>query len=511
MKLTFQAVPVTIDAAANEDAPRTITGLALPWDTVATVMSGEKVLVKRGAFNLDSKPKLLEGHDMTQLRGTVPELVDLEEGLGFTAQFAKTRAADDAVELVKAGAYDSVSAGFTPTKYKYDKKGVLIVESADIHEISLVAMPAWKQAVISEIAASSPEEEEGDDNPTTDNTTEEGSEVENTPAVEAQAETIPTVIHAAAKKDFKLPSVGEYVSKMLQGGVEFAEFNARLRAGAPDIVTSDVSGLLPEPIVQPVMNSLIGRRPLIDAVGARQAPRAGKLFIRPSVTTHSSISAVTENNNNIQSGTLVVTDNQVTKVQYGGYVEVSQFSIDTTSPEILSVLIDDMSRVYARQTDDAACTAFQSGITNTNAFTGSASDPADWAAWIAEAASDILDASTHLPTHLFVSSDIWQSLLGLSDSSGRPIFVQAQNGPMNSQGVLSPASLTGSAWGMSVVVDPNFSAGFLGIGNAMGFEVYEDLRGALSVDVPNQLSRTVAFYGYMGTLMIEPTMFIKNA
>ena len=509
MKLTFQAVPVTLDAAAGEDAPRSITGLAVPWDTVATVMSGEKVLVKRGAFNLESKPKLLEGHDMTQLRGVVSELEDSEDGLLFSAQFAKTRASDDAVELVKAGAYDSVSAGFTPTKFKYDKKGVLVVEAAEIHEISLVAMPAWKQAVITEIAASSPEED--DDNNPTDNTTEEGSEVENTPAVEAQAETIPTVIHAAAKKDFKLPSVGEYVSKMLQGGTEFAEFNARLRAGAPDIVTSDLSGLLPEPIVQPVMNSLIGRRPLIDAVGARQAPRAGKLFIRPSVTTHSSISAVTENNNNIQSGTLVVTDNQVTKVQYGGYVEVSQFSIDTTSPEILSVLIDDMSRVYARQTDDAACTAFQSGITNTNAFTGSASDPADWAAWIAEAASDILDASTHLPTHLFVSSDIWQSLLGLSDSSGRPIFVQAQNGPMNSQGVLSPASLTGSAWGMSVVVDPNFSAGFLGIGNAMGFEVYEDLRGALSVDVPNQLSRTVAFYGYMGTLMIEPTMFIKNA
>lgn len=509
MKLTFQAVPVTLDAAAGEESPRTITGLAVPWDTVATVMSGEKVLVKRGAFNLDSKPKLLEGHDMTQLRGTVPELVDMEEGLGFTAQFAKTRAADDAVELVKAGAYDSVSAGFTPTKFKYDKKGVLVVESAEIHEISLVALPAWKEAVISEIAASSPEEDETET--PTDNTPEEGSEVENTTPVEATAETIPTVIHAAAKKEFKIPSVGEYVSKMLQGGTEFAEFNARLRAGAPDVFTSDIPGLLPEPIVQPVMNSLIGRRALIDAVGARQAPRAGKLFIRPSVTTHSSVGAVTENNSNIQSGTLVVTDNQVTKVQYGGYVEISQFSIDTSSPEIMSVLIDDMARVYAKETDAAACSDFETGVTDVNTFSGSASDPADWAAWIAEAASDILDASSHLPTHLFVASDIWQSLLGLSDQSGRPIFVQTQNGPMNSQGVLSPTSLTGQAWGMTVVVDPNFSAGFLGIGNSMGFEVYEDLRGALSVDVPNQLSRTVAFYGYMGTLMIEPTMFIKNA
>mgnify|MGYP003343457997 CR=1 FL=1 len=48
----------------------------------------------------------------------------------------------------------------------------------------------------------------------------------------------------------------------------------------------------------------------------------------------------------------------MTKVQYGGYVEVSQFSIDTSSPEIIGVLLDDMSRVYAKQTDDAACTAF---------------------------------------------------------------------------------------------------------------------------------------------------------
>jgi HK97 family phage prohead protease len=506
MKLTFQAVPVTLDAAAGENEAPRITGLAVPWDTLAVLSGGEKVIVKRGAFNLEAKPKLLEGHNVDQLRGVVNELADSEQGLLFEATFARTRAAEDAVELVRASAYDSVSAGFTPTKFKYDKAGVLIVEAADIHEISLVAMPAWKQAAIESLVA-----EAGDNEEPTTTDPEEGTKVEETPTVEAEAPTIQTPIYASAKREVKIPSVGEYVSKMLQGGTEFAEYNARLRAAAPDVVTSDLAGLLPEPIIQPVLNSLIGRRPLIDAIGARQAPRAGKIFIRPSVTTHSSIAAVTENNNNIQSGTLVVTDNQVTKVQYGGYVEVSQFSIDTTSPEILSVLIDDMSRVYAKQTDDAACTAFDAGITNTNAFTGSASDPADWAAWIAEAASDILDASTHLPTHLFVASDIWQSLLGLSDTAGRPIFVQAQNGPMNTQGVLSPTSLTGTAWGMTVVVDPNFDAGFLGIGNAGGFEIYEDLRGALSVDVPNQLSRTVAFYGYMGTLMIDATRFIKNA
>ena len=504
MKLTFQAVPVTIDAAAADDAPRTITGLALPWETVATVMSGEKVLVKRGAFDLDSKPKLLESHDMTQLRGTVPELVDLDEGLGFTAQFAKTRAADDAVELVKAGAYDSVSAGFTPTKYHYDKKGVLVVEAADIHEISLVAMPAWKQAQITEIAASSPEEA---DEETTETTPEEGSEVENTPVVEAQTETIPTVIYAAAKKEFKLPTAAEYITKMLAGGAEFAEFNSRLRAGAPDVLTTDIVGLLPEPIVQPVYNSLIGRRNVIDAIGARQAPRAGKVFIRPEVTTHASIAQVTENNNNIQSGTFVVTDNQVTKLQFGGYVEVSQFSIDTSSPEVLGILLDDMTRVYAKQTETYVEAQIEAGITATQpAF--DVTKPEEWADFIYDCAATILNNSSHLPTHLFMSPSFWSALGKLTDDSNRPLFPQI--GPMNAYGNVSPGTLNGNAFGLTCVVTP-YNSDFLAVGNADGFEIYEDLRGALTVDVPNQLSRTVAFYGYLATLMIDPAKFVKIA
>jgi len=122
VKIEFVAVPVTLDAAAGEDSPRSITGVAVPWDTPAAVSSGESVMFKRGAFDVNAKaPKLLEGHDMTQLRGVVTELVEAEEGLLFTAKFAKTRASDEAIELIKAGAYDSVSVGAIPVKFKYDK------------------------------------------------------------------------------------------------------------------------------------------------------------------------------------------------------------------------------------------------------------------------------------------------------------------------------------------------------------------------------------------------------
>ena len=509
MKLTFQAQPVTLDAAAGEEeSPRSITGIAVPYNIPAVVMSGEKVIVRPGAFDTEAKPKLLEGHDLGQLRGTVTELVESDEALLFTAKFARTRAADDAIELVKAGAYDAVSAGFTPTKYKYDKNGTLVVQKGEIHEISLVAIPAWKQAQITEIAASSPEDDETPTAPAP----EEEKPVDQNQQVEAvEAETIPTspIVHAAARREFRLPSAAEYIATMLRGGAEWANLQNAVRAAAPDVLTSDLDGILPIPIVQPTMNALIGRRNLIEAVGTRAMPAGGKVFIRPSVTTHTSIAAVTENNNNIQSGTFVITDNQVTKAQYGGYVEVSQFSIDVTQPEVVSLLLDDMARVYAKQTETAVETAFASGITETLAAPVSYASPADWSAWVWTATGTVLADSSQLPTHLFVGTNQFGDLGQLVDDAGRPLFyAERANNPMNAFGQLSPGSTIGSAFGLSVVVLP-YTADFLAVGNAEGFEVFEDLRGSLQVTVPNQLSRTIAWYGYLASLMIEPSMFVK--
>jgi hypothetical protein len=506
--IQFASIPVTLDAAAGEESARTITGVAVPWDTPATVSSGESVMFRPGAFDVNAKaPKLIENHDMTQLRGVVTELVEAEEGLLFTAKFANTRAADEAIELVKAGAYDSVSVGAIPVKYKFDKNGTMVVSKANLVEISLVAQPAFADAVITEIAASQPEEDEVVE-PQPDIPEEETMSQE-TPAVEASAEIVPTapIVFAQARKEVVLPTAAEYITKVLAGGAEFAEFNSRLRAAAPDVFTSDLVGLLPEPIVQPVYNGLIGRRNVIDAIGARQAPRAGKVFIRPKVTTNTSISQVTENNNNIQSGTFVVTDNQVTKLQFGGYVEVSQFSIDTTSPEVLGILLDDMTRVYAKQTETYVETQLEAGISATQpAF--DVTDPAAWADFIYDCSAAILNNSSHLPTHLFMSPSFWAALGKLVDDSNRPLFPQI--GPMNAYGNVSPGSLVGNAFGLTCVVTP-YNSDFLAVGNADGFEIYEDLRGALTVDVPNQLSRTVAFYGYLATLMIDAAKFVKIA
>ena len=506
----FVNVPITLDASAGEDAPKTITGIAVPWAPVsAQVMDGTKVSFQRGAFDLDMKnPKLLENHDMSQLRGVVTSLADMPEGLGFTATFAKTGAAADAIELVKAGAYDSVSVGAVPTKFKYDKNGVMVVSKADLVEISLVAQPAFKDAVITEIAASEPDATE----PTpTDSEEEPEVATQENPVVEVEASIIPTTpIYATAKREFIMPTAAEYISAAFVGGDKWREMSEGLRAAAPNIVSDDNPGTLPTSVVAPVYNNFIGRRPVCDAVGVKAMPQGGKVFIRPEVTTHTSIGA-SISEQSPTGGTLVVFNNQVTKQLFGGYVNISEFDIDVSQPEILSVVLDDMARIYANATDNYAADQLAAGATVTQAFTAADLDkPEVWAAEIAEAASTILSGSNgNLPTHLFLAPGIWGNLLGLSDSSKRPLFPQV--GPMNAFGNLTPGQANGNAFGLSVVVDRNFASGTAIVGDASGYELFEMQKGAISIDSPSTLSRTVAFRGQFAALMIDSSKFVKFA
>jgi HK97 family phage prohead protease len=507
--IRLQAIPVTLDAAAGDDSPRTITGVAVPWDVTATVSDGTKVSFLRGAFDLEAKnPKLLENHDSTQLRGVVTELADAEEGLLFTAKFAKTRASDDAIELVKAGAYDSVSVGAIPLKFTMSKDGTMVVSSASLEEISLVASPAFKDAVITEIAASEPEEE-ATETPNND-TSEEETMSQETPVEASQPDVIQTPLFATAKREFKMPSAGEWISAQMQGGAVAAEFNARLRAAAPDVVTTDIPGVLPLPIVQPIYNNFRGLRPVIDAIGVRQLPQSGKVFIRPVVTTHTSMASATENTA-IQAGTFVVDDVQITKGIYGGYVEISEASMDWSSPEVLGAMLDDMGRIYANTVDNVAADALEAGTTNTNNFTAAdIAKPEVWVAWVYQAASDILTGSNgNLPSHLFMAPNRWASLGNLSDDTGRPLFPNI--GPMNALGQLAPGDSAGNAFGLQVVVDRNLPSGTLIIGDPTGFENWEQMKGAISIDNPSTLSRTIAFRGYFASKMIDDTKFIKAA
>ena len=506
----------TLDFAKSEtDAPASISGIAVPWAPVtATVLGGQRVAFARGAFDINQKAaKLIEGHDLTQLRGTVNALADFEEGLGFTATFARTRASADAVELVKAGAYDSVSVGAEVIESHYDKTlKATVVTKASLIELSLVAVPAFSGAEIRDIAAQADDETEPDETKspteTTPPTPSEEDEMSEPTSVEAAVATQP--IYATAKREFKMPTAAEYISKFVQGGSEFAEFSARIQAAAPD-VTADPSllGVLPTPIVQPLYDSLDPIRPVVTAIGARSMPSMGATFRRPVLTVRPVATVQGGELATLDPSTVTVVNNNVDKQTVGTYCLLSEQSIDWADPSSVDIVLRQLAIAYGQATDLLACGEIEAGTSQTEDW--DSTDSAATIAGIYTAAAVISTAGNYLPTHAFVAPDVWAKLGSLTDSTGRAIFPTLA--PMNAAGVSSAVTWNGNPLGLSLVVDKNFTAGTFIIGHAAGaaagFEFYEQNKGAVSVEVPSQLGRTVAYRGYAATFFANPDMFVS--
>jgi hypothetical protein len=156
----------------------------------------------------------------------------------------------------------------------------------------------------------------------------EMSEVTET-AVEA---TIPTApIFAQAKRVFDLPTPGEYLAAMHIGGETFRNVAAAagdymmskqtaLQAAAGDIVTTDTPGLIPTPVLGPVFQDLNFIRPVVNAIGARAMPNGGasKTFIRPTITTHTSVAAQSSELAAVSATTMVIAANTVSKTTLVG-------------------------------------------------------------------------------------------------------------------------------------------------------------------------------------------------
>ena len=54
-----------------------------------------------------------------------------------------------------------------------------------------------------------------------------------------------------------------------------------------------------------------------------------------------------------------------------------------------------------------------------------------------------------------------------------------------------------------------FAADTCIVGDPSGFHVWESLKGAISIDSPSTMSRTIAYRGYLAVKMVDATKFVK--
>ena len=503
-----------IDAAEPNGMPRrTLAGLALPYNVEATVNDGTKVMFMPGSLNASDKmPKLYLNHDSTKAVGILTALVDTPGGMMYEARISETALGNEALVLAADGVLDAVSVGVNPTRFSYDEKGTMIIESADFQELSLVPYGAFAGASVDRVAASQgiPQDEQEVDNIETETPNEEldtMTQPTETPQVIEAASVAPVVY--AQPRQFKLPTAGEFIAASLQGGSVLAEMNAKVQAAAPNITTADTPGILPEIITGSVYDSLNPIRPFVSAIGALAMPQAGATFRRPKITVRPVVTQQpTGQLNALDPSTVTVANNNVNKLTFGTYVTMSEQDLDWTDPASINIVLNQLAIAYGQATNNYAVDTCHAAITQTSAVADT-SDPADWIAAIYEGARQISATSNYLPTHMVVTPGTWAALGSLVDSTGRPVFPQI--GAMNAPGQLSAANWNGNPLGLVLVVDKDTPGSFMGhaAGPAAGFEFYEQQKGAISVDVPSTLGRTIAYRGYAAAFMADATKFVK--
>jgi hypothetical protein len=506
----------TLDAAKGDAPRRTISGTAVPYNVPARVSDGTEVIFRPGSLPVEGKaPRLFMYHQADMPVGVVLERVSTEDAMLFTAKISATTLGNDALIMAMDGTIDQVSVGVNPTKFSYDDAGTMIIEAADWSELSLVPIGAFgDMANIANVAASIPHEPEEISNLETEVPEQEQPMSEVTaPAVEA---TIPTApIFAQAKKEFKLPSAGEFMAAYHIGGDTFKNMNAAvaehtasqrtaLQAAAGDVLTTDTPGLLPVPVLGPLVQDLNFLRPVIEAVGARAYPDNGqsKTFIRPTITTHTSVASQSELAA-ASATTMVIASNSISKTTLAGQVTLSVQDIDFTSPSAMQLILNDLMGEYMIASDNLAADNLLTAATSSGVWDGTV---ADLLKSIYDSAKDISTNRNWMPTHMFVSVDVWSQLGQLVDTTNRPIFpfIGAGLTGQNALGGGSATSWNGTPLGLQLVVDSNFADKTMiitrvGQGAGDAYEFYESIRGLMSVEQPAVLGRNMSFHGYVST------------
>lgn len=293
------------------------------------------------------------------------------------------------------------------------------------------------------------------------------------------------------------PTAGDYVLAVHRAQV-FKDPDAieRLERATAHQLLADNPGIVPRPVLGPVVNLVDGSRPFINSISRKPLP-AGS-FDRPRITQHVAVGEQTAEKTLTESQKLLIGKQPVQAKTYAGHLNISRQDIKWTSPGILQIVFEDFALVYGMTTDNDAADQFVASISQTGVPIDEATPAAVSAAMFGGAATSMSAAGGQLPDTLWVSPDIWAQLGGMTTPQGAPAYPS-----------LTLTGTSGNPLGLRLVVDANFAAGTMIQGPSRLLEWYEDVDGLMQVAEPDVLGQLVGYAGFAAFLNIEPDAFTK--
>lgn len=300
-------------------------------------------------------------------------------------------------------------------------------------------------------------------------------------------------------------SAGEYMIDMWNSAQGSQAAQDRLEVymrSADHQKTSDTLGIIPDPIVGPVIDFIDAARPLVSTLGT--LPLTNATFYRPVVTQHPTVGL--QGTNGLAADEKSELDSQRMKIDrltvnartLGGYVNVSRQSIDFSSPSALDLVVNGLSQQYAIETE--ALTAAALNTTNTAAVSyGAVPTAATVASAIWDAAGSVYTAVKGMGRLVIaIAPDV------LGDFG--PLFNPVN--PQNAQSAGFEAGrfaqgIMGNISGIPVLMSAGLGSGDAFLFSTAALECFEQRVGTLQVVEPSVFGLQVAYAGYFSTLVVN--------
>jgi uncharacterized protein len=503
MLLTFSS---HIESADEER--RVIAGKIVPYEAVGNTSAGPVVFATDSIEIGDpGKIKMLMQHEASKPIGRMTKFNKEEDGIYASFKISSSMQGQDALILAGENLIDGLSVGVEVVK-SMQKKDYIYVTKATLKEVSLVETPAFAEAQVTKVAAS-----EGEADATNQPTTESEAIVENTTEptvtpvvesapVEAARPTVSASFYTEPRSPIKTQAQFlEHSIKAKMGNHESAQWILKAEADVAKYLTAADDSFTTNPAFNPtqfvptVVDTLIGSRPAVDAIGTRALPAAGMTISVPKITTSGTVAETAEAGAPSETGIISSYVNLTVK-KFSGLQRYSLEVLERSSPDFFQAMLDNMQRAYNKATDAAVIAELTSGGTQATAV---AATSAGLISYVSTEAPAAYLATGELATKYIAGTSQWSLLLGATDSTGRPIYNAAN--PMNNAGSSVPTSLRGNVLGLDLYVDPNAvsttidESAFIVVPSSVS--IYESPILRLSTNIPTSGEIETSLYGYM--------------
>ena len=441
--------PFTITAADSEE--RTITGQIVQFDTPANASTG-KVLFKSGSL-IPASVKLNLEHDSKRPIGKTLSMELSPDGKSINATFkiSKTTAGSDAIQEAMDGLRDGFSVEANVADHGFNEDGTMVVNSATLVGVALTHNPAFDEARVSHVAATTeqtPEETstEGDAvEPTTEKTEAPAAEV-----VEASQQ----VIHANKPAPYftsprsPIVNLGSWMEHSIKAKLNPMSDSAIYVAAANDDLGTTNPAFNPTRQLAEVINGLSnGTRGAIDAISRGTLPDAGLQFEIPKISQIATVAAVAEggavSNTGIESSFI-----SVPITRFAGRNILTTEIIERSSPDFFNELVRIMGSAMAFSQNKYVANQVKTDAVR--AATPAANTAAGLIAYVSQANAAVYSGTQRFARNILVSPAQWSNIMGYNDN-GTPLFNAYQ--PQNQAGLVTGQSQRGVVLGLNFFVD----------------------------------------------------------